>query len=352
VLNGETLKGYIDFCAKYRIPYVSLDGYEFDKAWYGGRVLPFDPKTQDITRPVPEINLPDVLKYAREKGVRVRAWMHGEGLTEENMERVFSIYANWGISGVMVDFMGDDTQKGVERIEEILRRALEHRLTVSFHGIAKPTGLQRTYPNLLTEESVMGQEYNKWPGPNSTPDHEVYVGIIRGAVGPMDTHQGSFRPVPQSQFVARTLQPNSMGTLAHQIATYVVYENELPMLADYPEAYERHADVFRFVLQVPSTWDETRVLMADLDRQLLTVARRSGNDWFVGSLSGTRGGKYSVPLSFLGGKEWQAEAYGDTSDSASDGESIARTVFKVRPGDALPIELSAGGGQLIRLQKR
>lgn len=351
VLNEGTLKGYVDFCARNGIPYLSIDGYEFDKAWYGGTVLPFAPPTQDIVHPVPEVNLPEVLRYARSRGILIRLWLHGEGLTDSNLEQVLSTYAGWGVAGVMVDFLGDDTQQGVAHLDRIMRTAARLHLTVSLHGVPKPTGLSRTYPNLLTEESVMGQEYNKWEGPNSTPEHEVYVGLIRGAVGPMDTHQGSFRPVPLARFRPRRIAPNSIGTLAHQLATYVAYENEQPMLADYPEAYERHPGELAFVRDVPVSWDETRVLAADLGRQRLVVARRSGKDWYLGALAGAAADRYDVPLTFLGPGRYTAEVYSDAPDSPGDGEAIARSTRGLTSRDRLALELAPAGGQAVRFRR-
>lgn len=349
-LNTRTLKKHIDFCAKYGIEYFSLDGYEFDKAWYGGDVSPY--AGQDVTKAAPDINLPALLKYAKKKGVRTRVWLHTDALSNANMDHIFHTYATYGISGVMVDFMGDDTQFGTSRMENLLRTALKYHLTIAFHGNPKPTGLTREYPNYLTQEGVMGQEYNKWQGPNSTPDHEVNIAFIRGTVGPMDTHEGAFRPVPLAKFKANAIAPNSIGSLARQLAMYVVYENEQPMLIDYPEAYEKHLGAFQFIRQVPVTWDETRAIAGDLRQKYITMARRSGRDWYLGSLTGENAQSYSTPLTFLGAGRYRVEMYADTTDSSVRGESIQITTDQiVNAQDSLSINMSPAGGQAVHFRR-
>ena len=357
VLNEKTLKSYVDFCAKNKITYVSLDGFEFDKAWYGGGVGSFDPTTQDVTKSAPEVNAQEVIRYARQKGVGVRVWMHTNGLTEKNMESVFSTYNSWGVQSIMVDFMGDDKQSGVAHVEKILSIAAKYHLMVALHGMAKPTGFQRTYPNFLTQEGVMNQEYNKWgaddpDSPHSDPDHEVTAAIIRGAVGPMDTHQGSMRPVPEKNFVAHSIAPNSIGTLAHQIANYVVYENPNSMLADYPQAYLQHPEAFRFILGVPNRWDETLALKADLNKKVVTVARRNGKDWYVGTMNGRIRNRFDLPLNFLEpGKTYLAEIYSDTASSEENGEEMSVVSRPLTSKDILSVNLAAGGGQAVKFHQ-
>jgi alpha-glucosidase len=351
VLNGDTLEYYIDFAAKNKIECVSVDGYEFDKAWYGGKVIDFE-KGRDITQPAPEMRMPAILKYAKDKHVGLRLWMHSAGLNDENLDRVFKTFHEWGVPGIMVDFLGDDTQRGVAFDEKMLQTAAKYHLTVCFHGIAKPTGLGRTYPNLLTEEGVMGLEYNKWKGPNSTPDHEINVAFIRCSVGPCDTHEGSFRPVPVKDFVAHSIAPNSMGTLARELAMYVVYENHQPMLADYPAAYEKHPAELKFLQQIPVTWDETRLLNGSLEDQVVTMARRKGRDWYLGSMNGNAEGRnVDLPLGFLGSGKYVAEIYEDTSASGSDGEQIAVKAIPVTAASHLSIPMAPSGGQVVRIRK-
>jgi alpha-glucosidase len=353
VLQEKTLKSYIDFCQQNHIPFFSIDGYEFEKAWYGGKIFDFQPGT-DVTKSAPEMNVPEVIRYATERGVAIRIWVHTAGLTNQNMDDVLAQYAKWGAKAVMVDFMSDDTQYGVDHIERILATAARYHLLVSLHGIAKPTGLQRTYPNFVSQEGVLNQEYNKWnpAGPHSTPDHEVLAAIIRGSVGPMDTHQGSVRPVPESRFQIHALAPNSIGTLAHQLANYIVYENGQPMLSDYPAAYLAHPAAFTFIRKVPIGWDETRALAVSLEQRFVSVARRSGADWYIGSMCGNHRIELRLPLRFLEpGASYIAEIYADSPLSEKDGESMQVKRRLVRSTDTLHTVLAVGGGEAIHIHR-
>ncbi len=350
VLNTQTLLAHIDFCARYGIEYASLDGYEFSKAWYGGTVLPWE--GQDLTKAAGDIDIPAIMAHAKTAGVRIRIWFHGKGLTRENMEAVFATYERWGVAGVMIDFFDDDSQAGVMFAERILQTAARHHLTVSFHGVAKPTGLARTYPNLLTEEAVLGAEYNKWPGPHSTPEHEVEIAIIRGSVGPMDTHAGGFRPVPPKAFRPRAISPNVIGTLARQLAMYVVYENPQPMLVDDPASYLKHEAAFAFVREVPVTWDETRWLAGGLQEGYIVVARRKGGDWYIGGLTGYEPRALTLKLDFLDARVYSAKLYRDRPESEHDGEAIAIETQPAHSGTQLRVNLAPAGGVAIHLRPK
>jgi alpha-glucosidase len=157
-LNTETTKHYIDFCAEAGIPYHSLDGLD-NVAWYGGPIVPYE--GADITKGIAGLDLREVVRYAKEKGVRLRIWMHWRA-AEKHMERAFPLYREWGIEGVMLDFMDRDDQEMVRFLRRALKMAADNRLTVTLHGVGEPTGLERTFPNLLTNEAVLNLEYDKW----------------------------------------------------------------------------------------------------------------------------------------------------------------------------------------------
>jgi len=347
-LNTRTLKHYIDFCAAHGIEYHSIDGYEFDQAWYGGKVAPYN--GADITKSIPEIDLPEVLRYAREKGVGTRLWLHSDALRAVDLDQVFSLYEEWGIHGIMVDFLDRDDQEAVRFYHRILRSAAKHHLTVSFHGVFKPTGLERTYPHLLNHEAVLGAEYNKWSEVGSPPDHEVLIAFIRMLVGPLDTHQGSFRPVSMERYKPSSIAPSSIGTLARQIAMYVVYENPLPMLSDYPEAYTAQPEAFRFVRGVPVVWDETRMLSGEIGK-FITIARRSGEEWFLGNISGTQPRDLQLPLSFLGYGDFIAEIYRSPSAIANPEKVVVETVSVTR-ADSLAFKLGPADGFAVRIYRK
>ena len=270
-LNTATAKHYIDFCAEHGIPYHSLDGIN-DVAWYGGPIAPY--AGADITQAVEGLDLPAVIAYAKEKGVRLRLWMHWEA-ARKHMKRAFPLYHEWGIEGVMIDFMDRDDQEMVNFQRELLQLAADNQLTVTFHGVASPTGLERTYPNLLNSEAVMNFEYDKWNEGGVPPEHDVTVPLTRMLAGPLDYHQGTFRGVPLAEFKPRVADPLVIGTPCRMLATYVVFQNHLPMMADYPIAYRGHP-LTKVVAEIPATWDETRALEAKVG-QSVAIARRNGD---------------------------------------------------------------------------
>jgi len=343
-VNTATMKHYIDFCAENGIPYHSLDG--FDIAWYGGPIHPNGPT--DITRAAPSIDMPELLRYAKEKGVRLRLWMHWKAL-QPQIDEAFRKYEEWGIEGVMVDFMDRDDQEMVRFYHEMARKAAKHHLTLTLHGAYKPTGMERTWPNVLSYEAVLNQEYNKWqpPGVRGTPpEHNVDVAFTRMLAGPLDYHQGGMRNVFRRDYQWRDLAPPVQGTRVHQLAMYVVYQNHLPMVADYPEAY-RNQQGFEFLTRVPANWDETRVLQAEVG-DYITIARRHGKEWYLGSMTDDTPRKLSIPLTFLGPGRWVAEVWADDPTGAKATTVLTRRLM-VSAEDTLDAALASGGGHAVHL---
>jgi len=337
-VNTATMKHYIDFCAEQGIPYHSLDG--LDIAWYGGPIQPKGPT--DITKAAPSIDLPEVLRHAKEKGVRLRLWMHWKALKPQ-IDEAFRQYEEWGIEGVMVDFMDRDDQEMVRFYQEMAQKAAKHHLTLTLHGAYKPTGMERTWPNVLTYEAVLNQEYNKWqpPGVKGTPpEHNLDVAFVRMLAGPLDYHQGGMRSVLPKDYRFRDVAPPVQGTRGHQLAMYVVYQNHLPMMADYPQAYRGQVGL-EFLIQVPANWDETRVLHAELG-QCLVIARRKGNAWYLGGMTASQQQKLDVPLGFLGEGSFEAELYLD--DPAGGPTSVKRSKQIVSATDKLQVAMPLAGG--------
>jgi len=341
--NTETHKHYIDFCAEHGIEYHSLDGFE-NIAWYGGTIVPY--RGQDITKSLPEIDLPEVIAYARQKGVRLRLWMNSAAARAQ-MKTAFPIYEQWGIEGVMVDFFDRDDQVTVSFIYDLVRLAAKHHLTVTLHNVYKPTGLNRTYPNLLAVEAAFNLEYNKWDAHGSTPEHEMMIPFVRMLAGPVDFHSGSFRNVTVKEFIPRNVAPVTMGTRARQLARYVVYEDYLPMIADSPSAYQGQQEL-EFLVQVPTSWDETKVLDGSVGKYI-TVARRRGRQWYVGSMTDSSARKLSVPLNFIGPGKFIAEVYADDPRAPDQPTKLIRRQLKVTAADTIPAVLAAAGGHVIRL---
>jgi alpha-glucosidase len=344
-VNTWTIEHYIDFCAANGIENHSIDG--FDQAWYGGPVDPF--QAADVTTAIPALNMPEVLSYAKARGVGTRLWMNWGGISK-NIEQSLATYEQWGVEGIMVDFLNRDDQEMVRSYHQILQGAANHHLTVTFHGVFKPTGQGRTYPNLLTHEAVLGTEYNKWSDIGSTPEHEVQVAYVRMLAGPLDVHEGSFRPVAVKDYQFSWILPKTMGTLARQLAMYVVYENHEPMLADYPEIYTQNPVPFQFVKEVPVSWDETHMVAGDVGKYI-TMARRKGNDWYLGTITDRDPRNFSLPLTFLGAGNYMADIYSDSSDFDQHPESVVLQSIPVTSASSLALVLAPAGGNAIRIRK-
>lgn len=336
-VNTATMKHYINFCAEQGIPYHSLDG--LDIAWYGGPIQPSGPT--DITKAAPSIDMPELLRYAKEKGVRLRLWMHWKALKPQ-IDEAFQTYEDWGIEGVMVDFMDRDDQEMVAFYHEMAEKAAKHRLTLTLHGAYKPTGMERTWPNVLSYEAALNQEYNKWQpkGVKGTPpSHNLDIAFVRMLAGPLDYHQGGMRSQLPEDYQWRDEAPPVQGTRGHQIAMYVVYQNHMSMMADYPNAY-RGQPGLDFIVEVPANWDETRVLHAEYGKCLI-IARRKGDNWYIGGMS-AEACERSLPLDFLKGGSYDVKLYLD--DPANGPTALTIKKDSLNAGGTLKVSMPQSGG--------
>ncbi|HUU29906.1 MAG TPA: glycoside hydrolase family 97 protein [archaeon] len=339
-LNTETLKYYIDFCSENGLEFFDLDTDE-KTDWYGSR----EDLNSDITTSIPEIDIGEVLRYAREKGVGVRLWLPWF-FVRDQMEKAFPVYEKWGVTGLKIDYMDRDDQKMVNFYHKVVKKAAKHHLTVNFHGAYKPTGIRRTYPNLITREGVLGLEYCKWSR-MCNPEHDLMIPFTRMLAGPMDFTPGAFRTVTREEFVPSFHAPAAMGTRCHQLAMYVVYESPLQMVSDYPSAYLNQTG-FEFLKAVPTTWDKTIVLNAR-PGDYVTIARQHGKEWYVGSMTDWTARELRVPLGFLPEGEFAAEIYADTPEADRLPRQVTFSKFSVTASDTLAARMAPGGGQAVRL---
>jgi alpha-glucosidase len=240
-----------------------------------------------------------------------------------------------------VDFFDHDDQETIEFAEAVLDAAARHHILVHLHGVWKPTGWQRTYPNLMNHEGALNLEYLKWSD-LCTPDHNLMMAFTRLIAGPMDYHLGGFRAVPRAQFKPRNIAPNVLGTRCHMLAMYVCFDNPAPMVADYPAAYEGQPG-FDFLKLVPTWWDETHVL-SDQIGELLVVARRKAKSWYVGGMSARLSREVSLPLSFLGKGRHTARIWKDASDVEEDPNKLTTETLNLSSTNTLKLPLAIDGG--------
>lgn len=341
ILSLETARKYIDFCARNGVAFHSVVADETVTPWYhqsNPGVVP-GPDT-DVTRVRADLDLAGVRRYAESKGVRLWTWVH-QGALRGRVKQAFAAFEKLGWSGMMVDFFDHDDQETVEFTEEILKAAARHHIAIHFHGIWKPTGMQRTYPNLMNHEGALNLEYLKWSD-RCTPEHTLLLTFTRLIAGPMDYHAGGFRAVTRAQFAPHNIAPNVLGTRCHHLAMYVCFDNANPMLADYPTAYEGQPG-FDFLKLVPTWWDETRVLRDDVG-ELLVTARRKGKTWYIGGMSAKRSHEIAVPLAFLDPGKYAARIWRDAPDSETQPNRLTEETAGYTAGDSLKFRTAPDGG--------
>ncbi len=348
-LDLRTMKHYVDFCARAGIAYhaVTSTPESDSRPWYHQTQKGFAPGSDsDIIKPRPEIEIEELSRYAREKGVGLRLWVHWKAL-EKQMDEAFAQYQRWGIRGLMVDFLDRDDQEMVEFSERVLEKAAEHRMHIQFHGVWKPTGRERAWPNLFNHEGSLNLEYLKWSD-NPSPEHNLTMPFTRLLAGPMDYHLGGFRAVRREDFKPRGVAPVVLGTRAHHLAMYVIFENPMPQVADFPTAYQ-NAPGFDWIERVPVTWDETRVLLASTSDHIV-VARRSGNDWFIGAMTDWTARELEIPLNFLTPGAYSAEIWSDTAETVNNPNMLKRDRITITPTDKIRAKLASGGGWVAHIR--
>ncbi len=331
-------KRFIDFAAESGFPYHLMDaGWAFGT----GPCCDALPGT-DITRPADGIDMPALVRYAADKGVGLLLWVHWEHLSPR-MDEVLDTYARWGIKGIKVDFMNRDDQDMVAFYQRVAAATAKRHMLLDLHGAYVPAGLQRTFPNFITQEGVLGAEWNKMDR-RITPQHNLMLPYTRMLTGPLDYTPGGFRNATPESFEVRAVMPQTQTTRGQALAMYVVYDSPLQMVSDDPSNY-RGEPGFDFIRRVPAAWDETRFIDGEPGRNIV-LARRSGKAWFIGAMTADQGRTEAVPLKFLPSGRWRATIW-------QDGEvvrEVRRTTRDVTRQDVLRLPLAAAGGAAVLLE--
>ncbi|RYU91184.1 glycoside hydrolase family 97 protein [Mucilaginibacter terrigena] len=343
--NYVTNMYYVDFCARNNITYHSVVEYGLHE-WYVNDGAGFQPgPNADPSRAVPGLDMQQLCDSAAKRGVGIRVWVHFYALYPK-LEQTFAQYEKWGIKGLMCDFMDRDDQQMVNMQEEVLACAAKHKLHIQFHGAYKPTGNNRTWPNELTREGTLNYENDKW-GNRVTPDNDIDIPFTRLLAGATDYHLGGFRAATPQNFRTQYTRPMVQGTRCHMLGMYVVLESALGMVCDYPDAYTGQPG-FEFLKEVPTTWDETRVLDAKAS-EYIAIARRKGSNWYIGAITNHSSRKLNTTLDFLGDETYMAEIYSDAPDADKDANHLVKEVKQVNKQTTLNMLLAPGGGQVVHL---
>jgi alpha-glucosidase len=326
----ETMTYYVDFAAQSGFPYMLLDA-----GWADGH---------DITRLRGNVDVPGLVRYAAIKHVKVWIWLYSTSVMDQ-MKEAFPLFEKWGVAGVKIDFINRDDQDGIKFYYDVAREAAEHHLMVDFHGASKPWGIERTYPNVLSYEAVLGMENSKVARRDSPVDRTVFP-FTRMVAGPLDYTPGGFNNVTEEDFVGRDKSPMVMGTRAQQLALYVVFQTPFQMVSDSPQAYSNQP-AFKFIQDVPTQWDSMHVLNGE-PGEFVTIARSHGNEWYLGSITNWTPRELHVPLNFLGAGRYIAEIYQDGADAETQPKAVVIKRQIVRKGEELTLHLAKGGGCAIR----
>lgn len=324
--NTETYKYYIDFAAQFGLEYIILD-----EGW--------SLSTLDIDQACADIDIVELVRYGNEKKVGIILWVLW-GPLDRNMD-VLETYNNWGVKGIKIDFMQRADQYMVNYYERVAKKAAENQLLVDYHGSFKPAGLRRAYPNVLSYEGVKGNENNKW-SQGITPSHNLTLPFIRMVAGPMDYTPGAMRNTNPDNHSISFMRPMSIGTRCHQLAMYVVFESPLQMLCDAPSHYLKEEELTAFIAQIPSTWDETKVLEAKVSEYIL-VARKKSGQWFIGAMTVDEK-DFEVDFSFLDSGNYKLEFVQDGKNAVRFAEDHAFGSKVISPDSKLKIKLAKGGG--------
>ena len=330
-INTETYQHYIDFASANGIEYVILDeGWAVNGA-------------TDLFQVVPEIHLEKLVKYASERNVGLILWA-GYWAFDRDMEKVCKHYSNMGIKGFKIDFMDRDDQHMVQFHQRAAMTAARYKLMVDFHGTYKPSGLNRTYPNVINYEGVHGLEQMKWsPASVDQVTYDVTFPFIRMMAGPVDCTQGAMRNATRSNYHPVYNEPMSQGTRCRQLAQYVVFESPLNMLCDSPSNYSKETECMEFISTVPTVWDETRALCGEVGKYI-AMARRSGEEWYVGGMTDWNERTLTLDLSFLPQGVYSVELYRDGVNADRRASDYKKEVFDLPLNGLLKVKMAPGGG--------
>lgn len=328
-INTETYKYYIDFASKNKVEYVVLDeGWSVET---------------NIMEHNPKVDLKALIAYGKEKNVSIILWASWMAL-HENIDAVFKNYGDMGIKGFKVDFIDRDDAKMVNSVYEIAQKAADHKLLLDFHGMYKPTGIQRTFPNILNFEGVKGLENNKWTPNDDVPTYDCSIPFIRMIAGPMDYTPGAMRNATKSEFKPSHSNPVSQGTRCHQLALYTIFEAPLQMMADSPTAYIKEQESTDFIAKIPTTFDETVALDGSVGNYV-AIARKKENNWYLGAITNWNSRDITIDFSFLEkGKTFEADLFTDGLNAEKAAVDYKREKITVDSASKITFHLASGGG--------
>jgi len=339
-MEMPVIRQYIDLASSMGWPYMLVDWQ-----WYGK----FNSPDADITRWAPQISMPEILEYAASKNVRIILWLYSSDVNRNSAFRTaFPLYKRWGVAGVKIDFMDREDQQMVNWYRDIIKCAAENELLVDFHGAYKPDGIIRTWPNMITREGLMGNEYYKFSD-KMNPEHNVKLAFTRMLAGQMDYTPGGFLNVTRDKWKQQT-PALVWNTRAAELSKFVIYESPLTVVCDHPDNIlgQPGAD---FLKIVPTVWDDIRFLEG-YPGEYVAIAKRSGGDWFVGVMNSSIGKSVEIKLDFLPEGSYDAEIWADTKKSNKESKDISCSKRELKAGETMKVAMADNGGFVAVLRRK
>ena len=348
----KTFETYIDFAAESGFEYCLIDA-----GWYGDDRDP----TQDVTTPVDTtLVMEDLFAHADSAGVGIFLGVNWQNLQPAGdslytkLDSVLDVYGKWGVKGIKINYMNRDDLNMVRFYHKVLEETAARKMMVIFHSAYKPTGIQRTWPNLVTRDAVISSEADKFNA-DASPEHDVTIAFTRGVLGQMDYAPGAFINVYMDDFQASYTKPVAQGTRAHQLAMFVVYQSPIQTIPDAPANYAKEKG-FDFIQLVPTVWDETRYISGEVG-QYIVMARRNGDNWYLGAMTNELEREIELPLEFLGGGQWTMKSWADGDATMAEGkkrdmESLNIEEKEISSSETVSITLGPGGGFAAAFTKK
>jgi alpha-glucosidase len=334
-VNTATYKYYIDFAKRF-----GFDRIMMDAGWSDYK---------DLFKINPAINMDEIAAYASEKNIKLSMWTLAMTL-DKQLEPALEQFNKWGVDFIMTDFMDRDDQQMVRFYYKIAEACAQHKIMIMYHGAFKTAGFNRTYPNAITREAVLGSEFNIWSD-KPTPEHDLLLPFIRMTAGPMDYEPGILDNATQKTFRPVTDKVMSQGTRCHQAAMFIVYESPIQIFSGNPSQGLTEPSFMELLGSIPTTWDTTIVLDGKVGDYIIT-ARKKGNDWFIGAMTDWTARSLSVDLSFLDNGNYEAAICKDGINADRYPSDYTLETIQVTSKDKLPVNMGPGGGYIMRLRKK
>lgn len=334
-INTATYKYYIDFAKK-----IGFDRIMMDAGWSNNN---------DLFKIVPEIDMDTLAAYAKKQNIKLSMWTLAETL-DRQLEPALSQFNKWGVDFIMTDFIDRDDQKTVNFYERVAKACASHHIMIMYHGAYAPKGFNRTYPNAVSREGVLGSEYNVW-SEKVTPQHNLVLPFTRMLAGSFDYEPGFLNNSTKAGFRNIEGMPMSFGTRCHQLAMFVVYDSPIQIFSGNPSQGSNEPDFMNLLGSIPTGWDETIIPFAKVGEYIIT-ARQKNDEWFVAGLTDWSKRDFQLKLDFMSQGNYEATLCRDGMNAEKYAADYAITTFDVTNQTVVPVHLAPGGGFLLKLKKK